>query len=137
MYHLLHLPLSCHAVTLTPICQVDLGCMSLGHTWENIRRPTSIPRSVSQPQSAAMASMQRTPNLGRELHLFSSRIVDNANQTVWRVATFPNTVISLATVFEMYIILELEEALVRSLLSPTLVNHRIPLESDQNDNFED
>lgn len=72
-----------------------------------------------------------------KLQLFSSQIFDNANKTIWRVTKFPNTVISLATVFEMYIILELEEALVHSLLAPTLVNHEIPLESDQNYYFED
>lgn len=70
------------------------------------------------------------------VRLFSSQIFDNANKTIWRVTKFPNAVIILALVFEMYIILELEEALVHSLLAPTLVSHKLRLESDQNYNFE-
>lgn len=80
--------------------------------------------------------MHMTPNLWMKPQFFSSQIFDNANKTIWRVTIFPNTVISLALVFEMYIILELEEALVHSLLAPTLVNHKLHLESGQNYNFE-
>lgn len=80
--------------------------------------------------------MHMTPNLWMTVRLFSSQIFDNANKTIWRATKFPKAVIILALVFEMYIILELEEALVHSLLAPTLVSHKLRLESDQNYNFE-
>lgn len=53
------------------------------------------------------------------------------------VTRFPNTVTSWALVLAMNVILELEKALVCTLLAPSLGNYGLLLETDENYSFED